>query len=116
MLGGRTLPLGQLGTDLASDLYLRLLEDGGGVAGPPADDDGSAIFASADAELLGGSYLTADTAPDFGSEEDEAAVDPRAPPTSNRPCSCDDLPKISGACDEPESKLGGMPFPAGNVP
>ena len=52
MLGGRTLPLGQLGTDLALDLYLRLLEDGGGVAGPPADDDGSAIFASADAGLL----------------------------------------------------------------
>jgi hypothetical protein len=42
--GGGALPLVQLGVDLALNLYLLLLEHGGAVAGPPADDDGSAFF------------------------------------------------------------------------
>ena len=81
--------MSQLGVDLALDLYMLILEHGGAVAGPPEDDDGSAFFASADAELPGSPDLTADTAPSCESEEGEAAGDPRAPPTSKRPCSCD---------------------------
>jgi len=52
VMGADALPLGPLGTDLALDLDLLLLDDGGAVAGPPVDDDGSAFFTSADAELL----------------------------------------------------------------
>ena len=105
------MPLSQLGVDLALDLYLLILEHGGVVAGPPEDDDGSAFFASADAELLGSPDLTADTAPNCESEEGEAACDPQAPPTSKRPCSCDYLPNMPGACDKLGSKLGVMLFP-----
>jgi len=51
--GVDTLPWGPLGTELALDLDLLLL-DRGAVGGPPVDDDGSGFFTSAaEAELLG---------------------------------------------------------------
>ena len=51
--GVDALPLGPLGTDLALDLDLLLLDDGGAVAGPPVDGDGSGFFTCADVKLLG---------------------------------------------------------------
>ena len=53
MTGVGTLPWGPLRTDLALDLDLLLLDDGGAVADPPVDDDGSGFFTGADAEFLG---------------------------------------------------------------
>ena len=50
VVGVDALPLGPLGIDLPLNLDLLLL-DGGAVAGPPVDDDGSGVFTSADAEL-----------------------------------------------------------------
>ena len=50
--GVDALLLGPLGMALALALDLLLLDDGGAVAGPPADDDGLVYFTSADAELL----------------------------------------------------------------
>ena len=50
VVGVDALPLGPLGTDLALDLDLLLLE-GGAVEGPPVDDGGSGFFTTADAEL-----------------------------------------------------------------
>jgi len=45
-------PLGPLGMALAFDLDSLLL-DGGAVASPPVDDDGSGVFTSSDADLSG---------------------------------------------------------------
>jgi len=51
--GVEALPLGPLGMDMASNLDLLLLYDGGAVGGPTVDDDGSVFFTGADAGLLG---------------------------------------------------------------
>jgi hypothetical protein len=51
--GVDALPLGPLWIDLRLGLELLFPDDGGAVAGPPMEEDGSAFSPSVDAELLG---------------------------------------------------------------
>ena len=51
--GVDALLLGPLGTDLALDLDLLLLDDERATGGPSVDDNGSGFFTSADVKLLG---------------------------------------------------------------